>query len=158
MFVCVPECGPVSVEAWCEQMCEWLWVSMSSIFCEHASRRRNFSVTVFCTLLSFLFSLMVRAIVLCYPHRLFFLETFQIKEIVIKNICTWAGRKMGKDKACHLHQETFPDSPGWASQCLARNSLGQGFPGGPAVQNLRANAGYMGSVSGLGRSHKQHGD
>ena len=26
---------------------------------------------------------------------------------------------MGKDKACHLHQETLPDSPGWASQWLA---------------------------------------
>lgn len=32
---------------------------------------------------------------------------------------------MGENKECHLHQETFPDSPGWASQCLAPNSFGQ---------------------------------
>lgn len=31
----------------------------------------------------------------------------------------------GENKECHLHQETFPDSPGWASQCLAPNSFGQ---------------------------------
>ena len=32
------------------------------------------------------------------------------------------------------------------------------FPGGPVVKNLPANAGDMGSVPGLGRSHMPQGN
>ena len=32
------------------------------------------------------------------------------------------------------------------------------FPGGPAVKNPPANAGDMGSISGLGRSHMPQGN
>ena len=36
-----------------------------------------------------------------------------------------------------------------------RNGSSQGFPGGSVVKNLSANAGDVGSILGLGRSHMQ---
>ena len=41
---------------------------------------------------------------------------------------------------------------------LHKDSQNEGFPGGPVVKNLSANAGNMGSIPGLGRSHMPQGN
>ena len=45
----------------------------------------------------------------------------------------------------------YPGEPNVITRVLIRGR--QGFPGGPAVENLPANAGDTGSSPGLGRSH-----
>ena len=45
----------------------------------------------------------------------------------------------------------------WFLSCITqkfvKNAHSGGFPGGPVVKNPAANAGDMGSIPGLGRSH-----
>ena len=41
----------------------------------------------------------------------------------------------------------------WKQKRWAKESYAWGFPGGPVIKNLPANAGDMGSSPGLGRSH-----
>ena len=68
-----------------------------------------------------------------------------------------AGVLKGVDLAWPCHAPVSRALGALSSAALMEEGSSRGFPVGSVVENLPANAGDMGSIPGLGRSHRLQG-